>query len=151
MTKTAAYLFLCLAFLLPIAARAQDGATNVSLPLTYALKVGSLTIKSADVSLTQKTTYVHVLFDAFPYRDALRLDSPEPATLDPVVKALVEGIVLKRLPATKEAKVDVVEFLDRDEYGAPRWDSVKWVGKYEVKITKGGLSVRRLSVPDTSH
>jgi hypothetical protein len=151
MKKSVRCLLLCLAFFLPRAVRAEDGAMNVALPLTYTLKVGSLSIKSADVSLTRRSTYVHVLFDAFPYRDALQMDSPNPKPLEPVVKALVKGFVLKSLPATKLAKVDVVELLDRDDYGAPRWDSVKWLGKYEVKITKHGLSIRLLSGPDTDH
>jgi hypothetical protein len=151
MKKSAACLLLCLAFVLPHPVRADDGAANVALPLTYTLKVGSLSIKSADVSLTMRDGYVHVLFDAFPYRNDLRVDTPSPKPLEPVVKALVKGFVLKRLPATKLAKVDVVELLDRDSYGAPRWDSVKWLGKYEVKISKHRLSVRLLSVPDSDH
>jgi hypothetical protein len=144
MNKSAPFLLLFLAFCLPHPVHAESGAANVSLSLTDTVKLGSLSIKAADVSLTQKTTYVHVLFDAFPYRDDLQLDSPVPKHLEPVVKALVVGFVLKRLPATKLVKVDVVEFTERDEYGAPRWDTIKLLAKFEVKIQRHRLSIKRL-------
>lgn len=148
MKKNAPFLLLCLALFLPHPAYAEYDATGAAPMLTGTVQVGSLSIKAADVSLTLKPTYVHVLFDAFPYRDDLQVDTPRPKPLAPVVKALVEGFVLTRLPATKLVKVDVVEFPERDDYGAPRWDTVKRLGKFEVKISRRGLSVKRLSGPE---
>jgi hypothetical protein len=150
MKKSAPFLLLCLALFLPHPVPAEDGATDVALSLSDTVKLGSLSIKAADVSLTRKRAYVHVLFDAFPYRDDLLVDSPNPKPLEPVVKALVEGFVLTRLPATKLVKVDVVEFTDRDDYGAARWDAIKRLGKFEVKIFRHRLSIKRLSEPDSS-
>ena len=146
MKKSAPFLLLCLAFILPHPVHAEAAPL-----LTGTVTLGALSIKAADVSLTLKATYVHVLFDAFPYRNDLQVDSPSPKPLEPVVKALVEGFVLTRLPGTKLVKVDVVEFTDRDDYGAARWDTIKRLGKFEVKIRRHRLSIKRLSGPDPVH
>jgi hypothetical protein len=147
MKKYTACLLLCLAWLTPHPIAAEDSAT----PAAGAAKGAALQIKPADLSLTQKAGYVYVLFDAFPYRDALKLDTPKPEPLEPVLRGLASGPVLSRWPATKLVKVDVVEFSERDDYGAPRWDSIKRLGKFEVRITKHKISVKRLSGPDIVH
>ena len=148
MKRYAACLLLCLAGLLPHPALADGGAAA---PVSGTAKGASLQIKAANLSLTQKAGYVYVLFDAFPYRDALKLDTPNPAPLEPVVKTIAAGPVLARWPATKLVKMDVVEFSEKDDYGAPRWDSIKRLGKFEVKIAKHKFSVKRLSGPDIVH
>jgi hypothetical protein len=148
MKKRAPFLLLCLAFLLPHPVHADYEASAAAPLLTGTVEAGSLSIKAADVSLTLRPTYVHMLFDAFPYRDDLQVDSHKPKPLEPVVEALVQGFVLARLPGTKLVKVDVVEFTDRDSYGAPNWDVVKRLGRFEVKIRKHRISIKKLSGPD---
>lgn len=109
---------LAFAFLMvPGSSRAEDK------PAPVTVTAGALQVCLDDAIFTQKKGYVHLMFDAFPY--AAQIKAAHLTSLSSVAQALVEGEGLKKFTAEKHYKIDVVEVLERDEYGLPRWDQVK--------------------------
>jgi hypothetical protein len=132
-------LLLCLALALagPLAAAAEpakDGAAALT------VSAAGLNISGADLILSGKPSTLFLLWDAFPYRDALH--DGDPAQRLAVVKDLIDGYALKRNPQALRVKVTVVEFTERDSYGAPRYDQVHvlqtFVADVDPKTGKAG-------------
>lgn len=108
-------------------------------PLTPTVKVEGLDLRLDDVIITPKAGYAHLLWDLFPYHDAVAAaakakSQPEADFRALVVKGLAQALVPAKAPKVKLVKADVVEFTERDEYGAPRWSSVKKVQKLQVTL-----------------
>ena len=118
----------CLA-ILPCQARCGDASAGVS------VTAGSLHVCLDDVYFTQKKGYVNMLFDSYPY--AAQIKSNQLVSLSSVVQALIQGEGLKKYSKEKHFKVEVVEIMGRDEYGAPRWDQVKLKEEFLAEAAKG--------------
>lgn len=120
-----------LLLLAALAAPAPLRPAGSALPATPTVKAGGADIVPADFIITRKKGYVHLLWDAFPYR------GPAAPDVQAVVADLLAGPVAKKFPKAVKVKVDVVEFPDRDEYGAPRWESIRRVAAFQA-LKKGG-------------
>jgi hypothetical protein len=97
--------------------------------LTWTTQVLDLTVMKADILASKKQGYGHVLWDAFPLREELKA---KPVSLSAAAQALALGPGLAKMPEATRFKIDIVEFPERDDYGAPRWESIKVLGKFEV-------------------
>jgi hypothetical protein len=95
-------------------------------PVTFT--AGALHLCMDDVYFTQKKGYVHVLFDILPY--AAQIRATHLTSLSTVAQALIKDQGLKQFSKEKKFKIDVVEILARDDYGAPRWDQIKLKESY---------------------
>jgi hypothetical protein len=109
--------------------------------LTLSVKAGDKAISSDDISFTQKSGYVHLMFNAQPYPAAIAKGR---AQLPAIVKALVEKEGLKAFPGAKLFKVDIADISARDDYGLPAWDKIKLLERMTVKVGKKGLQVQRV-------
>lgn len=101
-------------------------------PTPVMVSAGALRVSLDDAIFTQKKGYVHLLIDVFPNRAQVK--SAHLANLSSTAEALVKSEGMKRFPKEKHFKVDVVEILERDEYGAPRWDQVKLLESYTAEV-----------------
>ena len=120
-----------LALLLGLALGAAGQARAAEDPAKAAplgLRIGAAEVKAADCLFTPKPAYVHVILDLFPYREALKASG---LGLTQVAQALADGPVAAKHPKAKAVKVALVEYPERDDYGAPRWDKVVVLGKFE--------------------
>jgi hypothetical protein len=109
-------------------AGADTPSKKASQPVTGCpLKAQGVTVKAEDVMVTPKQGYVHVLIDLFPYHD--RLKSMDDKGWQALALSAARDCAALKHPGNK-VKVDVVEFKERDTYGAPVWSSVKVLGKY---------------------
>jgi len=97
--------------------------------VTWTTQVLSLTVMKADILASKKQGYGHVLWDAFPVKEQLKA---EPLSLSAAAEALALGPGLAKMPEATRFKVDIVEFPERDDYGAPRWESIRVLAKFEV-------------------
>ena len=109
--------------------------------LTLSVQAGDKAISADDISFTQKTGYVYLMFNAAPYPGAL---AKAHAALPKIVQALVEKEGLKSFPGAKLFKVDVADVSARDDYGLPAWDKVKLIERFTVKAGKKGLQVAKV-------
>lgn len=107
--------------------------------VTLSVKAGDKGISADDLALTQKTGYVHILFNASPYPAA------DPAALPGILLALVKEAALPKFPKAAWFKIDVADVSARDDYGLPVWEKIKVLGRYSVKVGKKGLQIQ--SVP----
>lgn len=128
---------LILAMLMACPAYAQPQALSAS------VEAAGLQIQRADFIVSDKGSYLHLLWDAFPVKKALAEEAKAkglaPGALRRnVVKGLLESVSGSYSKALK-AKVDVVEFTQRDEYGLPRWSSVHKLAHFEIKLGKNRL------------
>ena len=120
--------------LVPALSRAGHAAP---ISLTSTVKAGGMLIARADFIITDKKTYAHLLWDAYPCREQLKCqDQDKIFTL--VVADLLAGPLAKKLPDALKAKVDIVEFTERDNYGLPKWDSVRKLQKMKATRDKKG-------------
>jgi hypothetical protein len=123
-------LLLALCLTLP-AFLSAEGATSPE-DVTSTVQFASLSVKEADLLFTPKAEYVHVIFDAFPYRAKIAALG-KGTTLQQVAKELAQKVVFARYPTVKKSKIVIVEYSERDDYGAPVWESVVRLGEYEAK------------------
>ena len=124
--------FLSLLCLLPLMVRGANA-------LTQTVQVAGVSILQDDFVLTAGKGYVHILLDT--YRSRSVLDSAEKR------RALALGILNEQLGARfakmKKAKIDVVQFTERNNYGAPDWSSLIKQERYEgSKDKKGAWSLQ---------
>lgn len=96
-------------------------------PVTPTVQVAGITISASCYIFTPGKGYVHLLLDTFALRGQLGDAAKR--------KALALGLLNEKLDpkfsAIKKAKVDVVEFTERDSYGAPDWGSLVKLEHYE--------------------
>ena len=99
---------------------------------TAKVKVGPLVWSTEDMSATDKGAYVYIMADLFPYRDALKAAGKAalPARL---AVDLIRDHFSALFPKAPYFKVAVVEFPERDEYDAPRWDKIQVLGRFVVR------------------
>ncbi len=107
------------------------------------IKAGPLELDPKDLIVTDKKTRVHVLWDAFPCADLIAQGSlaqgvKASAFRQTVAAALVEGYVFERLPKAGRVVVDVVELPEKDEYGAPKWSSVRKLEHLQFDLSSDG-------------
>lgn len=99
--------------------------------VTGTVKVSGLEIPRNEFSVAPRDAYIHVVWDSSADRGAIKAAgksfSLPAAALDLARSAGVAGDSAKQ-----EYKVDVVEFPERDDYGAPRWDKIVFVGRFVV-------------------
>jgi hypothetical protein len=101
---------------------------------TTTVQAGPLTVNLGDVLMKEKPEGAYLLWDAFPYRQSLK-GKGEKALRD-VVQGLVDGPLLARFPKASKVKADVVEYSERDNCGAPVWDKVTVLSRFEGKVVK---------------
>jgi hypothetical protein len=130
---------LILALVLPLALAARHAAAGAR-PLTPTVSVEGLDVRLDDVIVKAKTGYAYLMWDAFPYRQAISAaakvrgldDAPyRDRVLQGLAKTLL-GRLAKR--GVRKFKADAVEFPERDEYGAPRWASVRKLQHLEAEL-----------------
>jgi hypothetical protein len=121
-------LSLALALALPCAGRAEAKAEAPK------VRIGGLEVAQVDLLLTKKKGYYHLLWDAFPYKTALKGGDPAEK-----VPALLEWAFASKSDA-KQLKLDIVEVPERDDYGAPRWETLKVIGQWECARPAKGKS-----------
>jgi len=86
------------------------------------------------VLVTDKGDYVHIFWDA--QAAAKDIEGPERRGR---LAAAAAQLVLDRFPAgtaSDIAKVDIVFVKARDDYGKPKWDSLKKVAHFELHVTR---------------
>jgi len=99
--------------------------------LSGTVKVVGLYIPRNQILVTRKPDHVHILWDAFAERAAIK-KAGKAFTLEAAALALVKTMGLAAAPNATLFKVDVAEFPVRDDYGAPRWDDISFLGYYTV-------------------
>jgi hypothetical protein len=119
--------------------RADESSGQLGLTITA--KIGGLEIQESNLIFTEKPDHIHVIVDAFPYRDAIKALGKAFSWLE-FSKALAKDTLLRRYPKAQRAAIDVVEYPERDDYGAPRWDSVVRLGSFDAKRSGDKVSVR---------
>jgi hypothetical protein len=108
-------------------------AAETPSPISPTVRSGGLDIRLADLVLTPKGKDLYVLWDAFPYREALaKLDGTDP--LAKVAAGLARNFALRKYPKGHGVRVTVVEFTERDSYGTPRYDTAKTLGSYDMAV-----------------
>jgi hypothetical protein len=121
--------------ILPLDSAAEPNVAALGCPIR-ALHVE---INAGDVLFTQKPDYVHVLVDVYPYRDVL--NTTDRAGMSELALDVVKSCTASKYPSAKLVKLDLVEFLERDSYGAPVWSSVQVLGKFGFARTKGAWNL----------
>jgi hypothetical protein len=106
---------------------------------TITVQICGLTVKQADINFTPKKDYIFTIFDLFPYRDQL---AKTPVGLPKLAQGLADGFLLSKFPDTKKAKIVLLEYPDRDDYGAPRWDTVKVLARFSANLEPKGFQLR---------
>ena len=101
--------------------------------VTLSVKLGSKQVNSNDLAFTQKTGYVHVMFNATPYLAEIPGGKNG---LKAVVTEMVKKEGLPKFPDEKLFKIDVADISVRDDYGLPVWDKVKLIERYTAKPGK---------------
>jgi hypothetical protein len=121
------------------ALRADDSTGQLG--LTSTVQIGGLEIQESNLIFTEKPDHIHVIVDAFPYRDAIKARGKAFSWLE-FAKSLAKDTLLRRYPKAQRAVIDVVEYPQRDDYGAPRWDSVVRLGAFEAKRSADKVAVK---------
>jgi hypothetical protein len=116
---------------------------NIAGSISGTTKISTLDVPLCQILVTQKPNYVHILWDAFPERAAIQA-AGKSFSLKKAVLDLVLGPGLAAVPSSKTMKIDVTEFPERDDYGAPRWDKIQFLGRFEAKLVSGKWSIRKL-------
>lgn len=107
------------------------------------IQAGGIVVDRADIIITKKKGYIHLLWDAFPASVALKaLTGTAEAGRLAVLDDLVRGPVTKADPDVPKVRADVVEFPLRDDYGAPVWSSIKRLG-HCVYLRSGSRLLRQ--------
>ncbi|HXB96976.1 MAG TPA: hypothetical protein VNZ54_02930 [bacterium] len=117
-------LLLCLA---GPALRASD--KGVGGFVTGTAMVAGMEIPMIQILVTPKPDYVHIIWDAFPQHDDIKA-AGKAFTLEGAAMDLAKGPGLAAVPGATEFKVDVAEFPVRDEYDAPRWSDLRFLGRF---------------------
>ncbi len=99
--------------------------------VTTTVKVGALNIRTNDMRATDKADYIYVMADLFPYRTSLPMGGKKPG-LRKLATELISNHYGLLYPKASFFKVALVEFPERDEYDAPRWDKIKVLGTFKV-------------------
>jgi hypothetical protein len=107
--------------------------------VTPTVQVEDLSVRLDDVIVTPKKDYAHFLWDSFPYKAAITAaakgqNQDEQAYREKVLKLLANAVVALHAPKLRHIKADVVEFTERNEYGAPLWSSVKKIQHLEFDL-----------------
>ncbi len=117
-------------------------------PVTGTVKAGPLELSLDNVVFTQKTGYVHILFDAYPYADKIK--SAGLKSLAPVVDVLLMKEAPKRFPKEKHFKLFVIELSQRDDYGAPRWEKMVIKEEYLGDVKGGKVKVTKMPAKEVA-
>lgn len=105
------------------------GATAAKLPAGGDDKPVALKPPPQDVVMSLDENTVYVLWDAYPSRDRIDPLLGNPGSFDGVAATLAEGGA-RKFPHASGIKVSIVEFVERDSYGAPRYDSAKTLARF---------------------
>jgi hypothetical protein len=111
--------------------------------LTATVAVGPLSLKESDLQASEKPDHVFLMADLFPYRDAIRAAGGK-ASPELLARGLVAQWLVPRYPRARRFKVTLVEFPERDEYDAPRWDKIKVLGKFEARMDGKKMKLTKL-------
>jgi hypothetical protein len=109
--------------------RAED--MQVGGHLTGTVKIAGVEVPRDQVLVTPKADHVHILWDAFAERGAIK-QAGKVFSLDAAALALAKTMGHAAAPKATLFKVDVAEFPVRDDYGAPRWDDIRFLGHFVV-------------------
>jgi hypothetical protein len=127
---------LCLLCLLVLTAPAL--AAESPLGISETVQAEGLSLSARDLVFTDKKSYLHLLWDTFPSKAAIEATAasrglPASELRKKMAVALLEQKGQGRSKA-KTAKVDVVEFPERDVYGDPVWGSVVKLDRFELPL-----------------
>jgi len=143
MRRCIAILFLALGMVPPPGAAE---AARAAPPGRETVRVQGIGVRADDLIMTLKGTTLYLLWDAFPYN----ADLPNPLSvgaLGRMAEDLVSGFALKKHPKVRRFRVTILEFTDRDSYGAPRYDLTKTLGRFEISLdAKTGLPLTPLNL-----
>ena len=121
-------LALCLA-----GSAARAGGVEVGGDLSGTVQVGGLAVERSRILVTPKPGYVHLIWDAYADRAAIQA-AGRAFHLQAAAVDLARTLGLQADPQATAFKVDVAEFPERDDYGAPRWDKLKFLGRFEIAL-----------------
>jgi hypothetical protein len=99
--------------------------------VTGTVQVSGLTVPLNEILVTPKADYVHIIWDSFADRAAIK-EAGKAFSLNAVAVALARTLGRAAEPKATLFKVDVAEFPVRDNYGVPRWDKVEFLGRFVV-------------------
>lgn len=119
----------------------QAAQVGVGGDVSGTVKVGGLEVGRDQILVTPKKGYVHIIWDAYPSQAAIKAAGAA-FKLETAAKDLATGLGVSADPKAKFVKVDIAEFPVRDDYGAPRWDKLAFLGRYEVKLKGKKWSVK---------
>lgn len=104
--------------------------------VTGTVRVAGLDVPLDQILVTPKPDYVHIIWDSYAEHDAIK-QAGKAFRMTAAALALARTLGRTAEPKATLFKVDVAEFPVRDDYGAPRWDKVVFLGRYVVSW-KGG-------------
>jgi hypothetical protein len=105
------------------------GATAAKLPADGGDRLSGFRPPPQDVVVSMDGNTSYVLWDAYPSRDRIGPLLGTPGAFDGVAAVLADGGA-KKFPHAPGIKVAIVEFVERDSYGAPRYDSAKTLARF---------------------
>jgi hypothetical protein len=95
-----------------------------------------------DLQVEPEAGYTFIILDLFPYRGKLKTKSSA-KDLKQMARDLVLGPGLAAQPAMKAFRVALVEYSQRDDYGAPVLTSIKPLASFEGSVdVKGELKFK---------
>lgn len=127
---------LYLGLLLVLAGAAM--AAEKPLALSETVQAEGLSLSARDLVFTDKKSYLHMLWDAFPSKAAIEAAASARGLAVPELRKKMAAALLEQKgqgrSKAKTAKVDVVEFPERDVYGDPVWASVVKLDRFELPL-----------------
>ena len=131
-------LVLALSLLLPHCLAAYEDY-GFSRACTVTAQAGPIRVKVCDLYFEKQADGVFLMWDATSYQDLLAPYGPD--SLSKSAQALVEGPGRADYPKAKRFKVAVIKVTDRDTYGMPRWDTIKFLLRLSYALDKKGRAV----------
>ena len=126
------------------AGMAQAGGLVAGQDVTGTAMIAGIEVAKNQYLVTPKPGYVHLLWNAFPYQAAIK-GAGKAFSFEAAATDLAKGPGLEASPKAKVFRVDLVEFPEKDNYGAPRWDKIQFLGKFEVTLKGKKWSIKKRS------
>jgi hypothetical protein len=110
--------------------------------VTGTAQIAGLTVPLDQILATPKTGYVYIVWDSLAERAAIKR-AGKAFSLAAAALDLAKTVGVLAGPAAGLFKVDVAEFPERDDYGAPRWDKMGFLSRFVVTRPHGHWVVNK--------
>lgn len=104
---------------------------------TATAQAGPVRVKLCDLYFEKKAHGIFLMWDATTYQSSL----PGPGDLTRSAVALLQGPGRKDYPGARNFEMAVVQVTERDNYGMPRWDTIKILLRLTCVVNKHGRVV----------